>query len=82
MSTIKLTAHQWEILAERLYASLPLSTRLISWKHKEQFGFVVRNYHETEEIKSEENRTLSYKVWICLDFYDEAAATLFRLRWL
>jgi hypothetical protein len=84
MSTIKLTTKQWEYLKEKIYVDVPTSVRIIRDRHRQYFGFTVREHQEflgwTDsilEIKSEQRITT-----ICLDFYDEAAATMFRLKWL
>ena len=84
MTTVVLTEQKWNAISQKLYEGCKPSERIISWKHKETFGFIMREYWAPYEHAADsglligKNRALQ----IHLDFYDEAAATLFRLRWL
>jgi hypothetical protein len=86
MITITLTLQQWDDLKEKVYAEVPLSTRLLSHKHKEALGFSVREHSGWVLIRPKDlpavDNTIRYLHYIALDFVDEPAATLFRLRWL
>jgi hypothetical protein len=87
MITINLTLQQWDDLKEKVYAEVPASTRLLSHKHKEALGFSVREHNgwglvRPKDLPAQPDNTIRYLHYIALDFVDEPAATLFRLRWL
>lgn len=98
MTTIALTHNQWSNIKDKIYAEVPLSVKLITSKHKEVLGFTVREhqgdfvvipadlkYSSLPSSAISANFTLTdveYLDYIALDFVNEAAATMFRLRWL
>jgi hypothetical protein len=78
---------EWDRIQKRMYEGHSLSARQISWRHKEVFGFTVRHYsapYEGDELMDlfEKGYSGGSRQQIHLDFDDDAAATLFRLRWL
>ena len=97
MSTLKLTPAQWDLIKEKVYEGTPISVRLLKARHKEYFGFIVRHHEHFEKRKKDTfvpsagmslgelvafQSDWKHEQWVCLDFYDEAAATMFRLKWL
>lgn len=78
MSTIKLTPEEWVELYDKLserYQKSP-SILLIRSKMRKILGFTVREHHQFDASKGR------YVVTVCLDFYDEEQATMFRLTYL
>lgn len=69
MTTIFLTIHEWEILKDKVFKDHPPSVKLLSRRQREVLGFVVRYYTNHDKP-------------VCLDFYDEARLTMFRLQYL
>ena len=81
MTTIIFKIEDWVKFTPKLYAGHPLSARL-SWKHKEVFDFTVRVHQGIEIATDGAGTKYSRQVdKVHLDFVDEAAATLFKLRW-
>lgn len=68
MTTISLTIYQWQDINEKVFKGHEPSVKLLSFKQREVLGFVVRYDCNT--------------ACVCLDFYDEAALTMFKLQYL
>lgn len=82
---IKLSEKQWQMLHNRLekdYHDEP-SVLIIRDKMKRVLGCVVRKHTEfIEERAPTSDRSWVWpKVWIFLDFYDDAKETFFRLKY-
>lgn len=74
MTTIVFSTAEWNSVHARIAERNPPSVMLIRSTMKRTLGFVVRNHHVWSVGQC--------KTTVCLDFYDEAAATMFRLTYL
>ena len=72
---IELTTWHWEKIKERLVDDYGKGVLLLRDRLKREFGLTVR-------MHSEYPRKGYTKSVICLDFYDDAKETLFRLKYL
>ena len=81
---ITLTEAEWATLRERLAQEHPASWLLIRESMKRNLGFTVRNHHRWIHHKPSEGKMSPgyYKDEVCLDFFDEAKETFFRLKYL
>jgi ribosomal protein L34 len=70
---ITFTLYEWRELKERMATDYGRGVLLLRDKTKRELGFTVREHHDTDKYR----RTL-----ICLDFYDDAKETMFRLKYL
>lgn len=85
---IQLTESQWTALRARLvedYQHEP-SVMLIRGKMRRVLGFTVRHHQERRDVRqlAGEFGMRDYgmtKDWICLDFFDPALETWFRLKY-
>jgi len=85
---ITLTEAKWAVLRARLvedYQEEP-SVMLIRGKMRRVLGFTVRHHQERPDVRClpGEFVTPEYgtrKDWICLDFFDPALETWFRLKY-
>jgi hypothetical protein len=88
---ITLTEAQWEALRARLvedYRAEP-SVMLIRGKMRRVLGFTVRHHQERQDVRRMPGGStfgmpeygVMIKDWICLDFYDGALETWFRLKY-
>ena len=78
---IELKPAHWEEILQRIrteYVAEP-SIYLIRGKMREVLGFVPRNHKQW--INGDAGRGY-YKNVVCLDFYNDAAETFFRLKYL
>ena len=72
---LTLTVKEWNKLYKQLNEEWPRSVMMIRSKMKEELGFTVREHRwYTEQHGSMKQ--------ICLDFYDDAKETWFRLKYL
>lgn len=69
---ITFTPYEWQELRERMATDYGRGVLLLRGKTKRELGFTVREHHDTDE----------YRTIICLDFYDDAKETMFRLKYL
>jgi len=77
---ITLTEPQWAALHARLvrdYQAEP-SVMLIRGKMRRTLGFTVRHHREWAETQGLSGRI---REWICLDFWEPAQETWFRLKY-
>lgn len=81
MSTIKLTAPEWKPILQRIKEEYKLqpSVFLVRTAMRRELGFTTR-YH-TEWVARNNNEGM-YVEEIHLDFYDDNAETMFRLKYL
>jgi hypothetical protein len=88
---IILTQLKWAEIVPRVYDGQPTSVRYIRERHKEVLGFVVRSGRaDPKKIHGYTHLDLLACAFyddgkveaIFLDFYSDAAETLFRLRFL
>jgi hypothetical protein len=85
---IRLTEQQWAALRARLvedYQAEP-SVMLIRGKMRRVLGFTVRHHQERRDPRHLDgefgmNYYVVVKDWICLDFFDGALETWFRLKY-
>ena len=86
---IQLTEAQWAPLHQRLaqdYHDRP-SVMLIRSVMRQTLGFTVRRHRERRDIRQMASEfgmpeySIMMKDWICLDFYDPALETWFRLKY-
>ena len=86
---ITLTEQQWEALRARLvedYQAEP-SVMLIRGKMRRVLGFTVRHHQERRDMRQIAGEFgmpdygVLVKDWICLDFFDPALETWFRLKY-
>ncbi len=87
---IRLTEAQWAALRARLvedYQAEP-SVMLIRGKMRRVLGFTVRHHQERRDMRQMPGGSTfgmpeygTRKDWICLDFYDGALETWFRLKY-
>lgn len=85
MSTIVLTTKEWKEIKEKIEQQHGKNIFLISWRCKRELGFVVRTHLEWAEdsrFDEQDRRIQCRQESIRLDFYHEAAATMFRLAYL
>ena len=68
---ITLSLYEWRAMKERLATDYGRGVLLLRDKTKRELGFTVRLHHDAE-----------YPSVVCLDFYDDAAETMFRLKYL
>jgi hypothetical protein len=68
---IKFTLYEWREIKERLATDYGRSVLLLKEKTKRELGFTVRLHHDFE-----------FPSVVCLDFYDDAKETMFRLKYL
>jgi hypothetical protein len=85
--TIKLTREEWAPIAKRLSEECPKSWTTITFVQKRELGFTVRNHREYPEPEDQiqfdrHGRWVSFKDYICLDFYDDVKETYFRMKYL
>lgn len=79
---IQLTKKEWFPIWEQIRANYPKSVWMISTKLKSTLGFAIR-YHTEPDLREDIDEWYSPpKVTVCLDFYDDAAETMFRLKYL
>lgn len=76
---ITLTHYKWRELRERIAADYGRGVLLLRGKTKRELGFTVREHKDS--IKQPNGDTL-VGFYICLDFYDDAKETMFRLKYL
>lgn len=69
---ITFTLIEWRNMKERLATDYGRGVILLRDKTKRDLGFTVRVHHDDQE----------YKSFVCLDFYDDAKETMFRLKYL
>lgn len=79
-NTITLSEAEWGKIYNTLARECPPSYLLIRDVMRRELGFTVRRHSEYEFHKNTESYYLREK--ICLDFYDDAQETWFRLRFL
>lgn len=72
--TLTLTHREWSQIYKTLIRDLGV-TGVLSWNLKKNFGFTIRHHRGYDIIK---NKWLDD---IRLDFYEESAATYFRLKY-
>ena len=72
-ATITFTPAEWDPIYKKISAQQPRSVMLIRSAMKRTLGFVIREHTDPAD---------QYKKTICLDFYDESAASMFRLAYL
>jgi len=86
---IRLTEAQWAALRARLvqdYQAEP-SVMLIRGKMRRVLGFTVRHHQERRDMRQMAGEFgmpdygVLVKDWICLDFFDGALETWFRLKY-
>ena len=70
---ITLSKFEWIPLQQRLVEEHGLSIMNISWVCRRELGFTIR-YHQ-QSVNNDETIT-------CLDFYDDAKETFFRIKYL
>ena len=73
---IKLAPTQWQDIKTDIIATYGRSTVLLRDKMRRELGFVNREHRWYDHDCAE------YRCVIMLDFYDDAAETMFRLRYL
>ena len=66
---ITLSKYEWIPLQQRLVEEHGLSVMNISWVCRRELGFTIRYHRQSETIT-------------CLDFYDDAKETFFRIKYL
>ena len=76
---ITFTHYEWRELKERITTDYGRSVLLLRDKTKRELGFTVREH--TNSIK-QPNGDTRVGFYICLDFYDDAKETMFRLKYL
>ena len=79
---IELKHHHWEEILQRIrqeYAAEP-SVYLMRSKMRDVLGFVPRNHQQW--IDGKDGSRGYFKEMIFLDFYNDAAETFFRLKYL
>lgn len=83
MSTIVLTESQWKNISAKLYKDRSPAIH-IATVHKREFGFTVRRHVYIVKVDFDVGQYNDYEYveGIHLDFYDEACATMFRLKYL
>jgi len=87
MKSIILRHREWERIFARIkqeYAATP-STYLMRNKMREQLGFTVREHVHYDQDKVSDDYGddwRDYRSQIHIDFYDEAARTMFMLKYL
>jgi hypothetical protein len=69
------TVREWNQLSHRLHEDWPKSVMMMRSKMKAELGFTVREHKWYTEQHGVQRQ-------ICLDFYDEAKETWFRLKYL
>ena len=85
---IILTRPEWHRILEKIKQEHPPSTYLISGKMRERLGFTVREHKSwidttpTELVGTGYNTGHYAKTQICLDFYNDASESWFRLKYL
>jgi hypothetical protein len=75
LAMLTLTVNEWHELSNRLHEDWPKSVMLLRGKMREELGFTIREHRWYSEQRGTQ-------VQICLDFYDDAKETWFRLRYL
>ena len=88
--TITLEVNQWRLIKEQLDREYPRSYTVISSATRCELGFTIRTHKhffsckdEVGEVYYDPNGSwMAYKIVICLDFYDDAKETFFRLKYL
>jgi hypothetical protein len=83
---VTLTDKEWADIYNRLAKDWPASYLLIREVTRRELGFVVRRHEEWHERQAD-GRDVGYGTkyrteHVCLDFYDDAKETWFRLRYL
>ena len=73
MSSLQLAPKQWEAIKERIIQDYGKTSILVSWVLKRELGFTFREHWPGDYCAG----TVIY-----LDFYDESAMTMFRLKYL
>ena len=72
---IELTLTEWKPISDRLLEDCPLSWTMIRSVQKRELGFTVRYHQDFDQY----NRVVNT---VCLDFYDDAKETWFRMKYL
>ena len=72
---ITLSMQEWIIVRENIIAKHGQSTGLVREKMRRELGFCPR-FAEARYVKN------TYVIEVHLDFFDDAAETMFRLQWL
>ena len=83
---VELTLNEWDRIRNQLAAEFPLSYLLIRGAMKRELGFTVRRQEEWL-LRPVDPRDVGFGTkyrteCVCLDFYDDAQETWFRLRYL
>ena len=73
MSSLQLAPKQWEDIKERIIQDYGKTSILVTWVLKRELGFTFREHWLGGYCAG----TVIY-----LDFYDESAMTMFRLKYL
>lgn len=84
-NTIRIQMDQWPALKARIEADHGDRIFLISWRLRRDLGFTLRLHRDCEKTRfpGEDTYTFTYSEdYMCLDFYDDAMETMFRLRYL
>jgi hypothetical protein len=76
---IKLTHHEWKVIRVQIIAEHGQSMVLLRDKMKRELGFTVRDHKLWAKHPNGDTRV---GFQICLDFYNDSAETMFRLRYL
>ena len=81
---ITLTEKQWADIYNRLAGEVPSSWLLIRSSMRRNLGFTVRRHREWIHHRPSEGKLSPgyYQEHVCLDFFDEAQETFFRLKYL
>lgn len=81
---IKLDPVKWQDIKVSIIQDYGLSTVLIRDRMRRELGFTVREHNEYQRISNQHNSFdyATHTCTICLDFYDDAAETMFRLKYL
>ena len=79
---ITLTESQWVNIHRQLANEHPASWILIRDSMKRNLGFTVRRHSRWIDNELISVKSGYYKKEICLDFYDDAKETFFRLKYL
>ena len=83
---VKLNSKEWADIYNQLAQDWPISCLLIRDKMKRELGFTVRR-HEEWVLRSVDPNDVGFGTkyrteCVCLDFFDTAKETWFRLRYL
>jgi hypothetical protein len=81
---ITLTEAEWAEIHQQLAQEHPPSWLLIRESMKRNLGFTVRRHHQWIHHKPSEGKHSPgyYRDEVCLDFFNEAQETFFRLKYL